>query len=231
MHESRHDRNVQPYKDRAWQQLAVIDDAYARGELDDAGWHRAIAAIIEPAYLRAASFEGGSGYSGTHEAWTHARSLIADGLARSGTFLDVGCANGLLMESIVAWGAARGLAIEPYGLDILPSLAERARARLPQWAERIFVGNALGWEPPQRFDHVRTGLEYVPGPRQRELVAWLLAHVVTPGGRLIFGTTNEARAEPELEPLLASWGYRIAGRSERPHRVRDVVYRVVWLDA
>ena len=217
-------------KERGWREVRAIDDAYARGDLDDAGWHRAIAALIEPAYLGADTAEGGSGYTGTREAWENARGLIADALARSGTFLDVGCANGLLMESIVAWGARRGFAVDPYGLDILPALAERARTRLPRWADRIFVGNALGWRPPMRFDHVRTGLDYVPAPRRRELVAWLVERVVAPGGRLIIGTTNEEIAKPELEPQLVAWGHAIAGRAERPHRVPEVAYRVVWID-
>jgi SAM-dependent methyltransferase len=224
------DERIEAAKGRGWREIRAIDEAHARGELDDTGWHRAIAALIEPAYLGADTVEGGSGYSGTPEAWQYARSLLADALATSGTFLDIGCANGLLMESIVAWGAARGLAIEPYGLDILPAHAARARARLPRWADRIFVGNALGWTPPHRFDHVRTGLEYVPPPRRRELVAWLLDEVVAPGGRLIIGTQNEEIAHPEVEPQLAAWGFAIAGRAERPHRVPEIAYRVVWVD-
>ena len=60
------------------------------------------------------------------------------------------------MESVAAWCAERGLAIEPYGVDISPALAELARRRLPQWADRIWVGNAVNWRPPgaMRFDYV-----------------------------------------------------------------------------
>jgi hypothetical protein len=54
----------------------------------------------------------------------------------------VGCANGLLMESVAAWCAERGLAVEPYGVDISPALAELARRRLPRWDGRIWTGNA-----------------------------------------------------------------------------------------
>jgi SAM-dependent methyltransferase len=76
--------------------------------------------------------------------------------------------------------------IEPYGLDFAPALAELARRRLPQWADRIFVGaDALTWEPPTRFDFVRTELVYVPAERRPRLVERLLADVVAPGGRLI----------------------------------------------
>ena len=99
---------------------------------------------------------------------------------RDGTFLDVGCANGHLMECAVGWLAESGYRIEPYGLDILPELAALARQRLPQWADRIAVGNAIDWIPEQRFDFVRTGLEYVPRRLRPELVRHLLDATLAP---------------------------------------------------
>ena len=56
-----------------------------------------------------------------------------------GTFLDVGCANGYLMECIVRWTRHR---VEPYGLELAGTVAELARQQRPHWAQRIFVGNA-----------------------------------------------------------------------------------------
>jgi SAM-dependent methyltransferase len=161
--------------------------------------------------------------------------LIADAIDRSGTFLDVGCASGFLMECIQRWALARGWVVEPYGLDIAPELAALARRRLPHWAERIYVGNVINWEPPQRFDFVRTGLEYVPARRQRDLIDRLLREVVAPGGRLIIGTFNEekdeTRREPSQEQLVAGWGFTIAGCAERPHyHDHRLVYRIFWID-
>jgi hypothetical protein len=57
-------------------------------------------------------------------------------------------------------------------------------------------------------------------------------------GRLIIGTFNETKArgedpseEPSTEQLIASWGVKISGRTERPHfRDPRLVYRVVWID-
>jgi hypothetical protein len=135
------------------------------------------------------------------------------------------------MESVRKWGAEDGRAVEPYGLEISPELAELARRRLPQWADRIFVGNAREWAPPRRFDFVRTGLDYVPPPRRRELVEHLLLAVVAPGGRLIVGVFNEEKHERRTEELVSSWGFGIAGRLDAPHRDPRVVYRVFWLDA
>jgi SAM-dependent methyltransferase len=219
------DESLELAKDRGWREIAAADEAYARGELDDAGWHAAMATRLVPAYLGAATPQGGSGHSGTAADWEYSRGIVAEAIHRPGTFLDIGCANGLLMESVARWTSA-----EPYGLDISPELAALARARYPQWAERIWVGNALGFQPASRFDFVRTGLEYVPPPRRRELVAWLLAHVVAPGGRLIVGKHNEEREVRRTEAELA--GFAIAGRAERPHRSDPrICYRVLWIDS
>ena len=94
--------------------------ALASGEIDEAEYHRRIAAVITSAYLASDNPRGQSGYSGDEARWTHARGLIADAINRDGTFLDVGCANGYLMESMQRWCAAKGVAIEPHGLDIAP---------------------------------------------------------------------------------------------------------------
>ena len=209
-------------KERAWQELAAIDGAYARGELDDEGWHAAVAALVVPAYLGATTPQGGSGSTRDEAGWEYARSLLAETLEAGQTFLDVGCANGLLMESMAAWANA-----EPYGLEISPELARVAQQRLPHWAERIWIGNALHWEPPRRFDVTRTGLDYVPRPQRRKLVAHLLASC----DRLVVGVFNEERDERRLESEVARWGFPVAGRVERPHPHPRLAYRAFWIDA
>jgi len=215
------DEELEAAKERGWREVAAINAAYERGELDDAGWHEAVAAIVVPAYLAAETVEGGSGSSRDAGGWEYARSLLADAVEPGQTFLDIGCANGLLMESMARW---RG--VEPYGLDISRELAERARERLPQWAERIWVGNALEWTPPHRFNVVRTGLDYVPPPRARRLVEHLLSYA----GRLVIGVFNEERETRSLERRVTSWGLTVAGRSERGHPHPRLAYRAFWID-
>lgn len=118
--------------------------------------------------------------------------------------------------------------LDRFGLDIAPELVELARRRLPELADRLWVGNALEWEPPHRFTYIRTGLEYVPRDRRRELVERLLGWCE----RLIIGVFNEQAHARPTEELLRQWGHRIAGRSERAHRSKPGMdYRVVWIDA
>jgi 2-polyprenyl-3-methyl-5-hydroxy-6-metoxy-1,4-benzoquinol methylase len=227
----------EPLTNRAEPLLVSWEKRLAAGEIDETEWYRRIAAEITPAYLSSDNPRAQSGFIGDEAHWIQARGIIADAIDRAGTFLDVGCANGYLMESIVRWSGERGYRLEPYGLDISPELIGVARQRLPAWADRLYVGNAIDWEPPLRFDFVRTGLEYVPRRRQPDLVRRLLERVVTPAGKLIIGTCNEkknAREHHEASTAhrLQSWGWDIAGSSERPHRLDDrLVYRVFCVDA
>ena len=229
------DESIEAARNRAYELIAPIDDALEAGEIDEAEWYRRVAAVITPAYLAEEDPRAQSGFSGDEAQWRHARGLIADAIGRDGTFLDVGYASGYLMECIQRWARESGRLIEPYGLDIAPELAELARSRLPHWADRIYAGNAIDWEPPMRFDFVRTGLKYVPKRRQRDLVERLLEHVVSPGGRLIVGSTKKTVPgipdDPSWEELLMGWGFPIDGKSERPHATdRRFLYRVIWID-
>ena len=123
-------------------------------------------------------------------------------------------------------GQRRGFRIEPHGLDISPKLAVLAGQRLPTWADRIHVGNAVTWEPPRRYDFVRTELEYVPPGRESALITHLLGRVVAPGGRLILCVYRP------LGDRLQSWGWTPAGEAAAPDTVRGgIATHVVWLDA
>ena len=214
---------IKEAKNRAYKLLEDHNAALERGEIDEAEWYRKGAGDNPRAQ---------SGHGGDDVHWTHARSLIRDAVDGNGTFLDVGCASGYLMESIQRWAWEAGMEIEPYGLDIAPELADLARRRLPKWMDRIYVGNVLYWNPPKRFDFVRTGLEYVPALRGRDLLERLLCDVVTLEGRLIIGTYNEETTEHSVEEMVEAWGFSIAGRSERPHyNDNRLVIRVLWVDA
>lgn len=170
---------------------------------------------LEVAYLGGTNPRQQSGFARDEGAWERFRRPVVAPVRGDGTYLDVGCASGLLMESVARWAAEDGHAVEPYGLDISEKLAELARRRLPAWRGRIFTGNALFWEPAARFDYVRTELVYVPRPRRREYAERLLARVVAPGGRLIvcsYGSSRPegARAEPLVDELR-DWGFAIDG--------------------
>ena len=167
-------------------------------------------ALHEAKYLVGTNPRQQSGFGRDARDWERFRRPVVAPIGRDGTFLDIGCANGLLMESVVAWAGEDGHRIEPFGLDISEKLAELARQRLPHWCDRIFVGNALVWEPPALFDFVRTELVYVPPSRRREYAERLLEGFVAPGGRLIICSYGSSRPEGGRAELLVdelqAWG-------------------------
>ncbi|MGH2530824.1 MAG: class I SAM-dependent methyltransferase [Thermomicrobiales bacterium] len=216
------------------QRVAQIDDALAQGRLAESAWYEQIRDLVETAYLAEETPQAQSGLGGDAAHWERRRRVIADTLDRDGTLLDVGCANGLLMETLVEWAGESGVRIEPYGLDISPKLAALARARLPGWADRICVGNVIAWEPPRRFDYVRTELVCVPDARQPELVDRLLQQAVAPGGRLVICAYRPrgVRDAAPIGPLLQSWGFAVSGEATATD-INDggAATRVVWIEA
>ena len=214
--------------------LDQIDAALANGRLDENEWYGRNRELVEVAYLASEDPRAQSGLGGDAAHWERRRRVIVEALDRDGTFLDVGCANGLLMETLVRWAGERGFRIEPHGLDFSPRLVALARAWLPAWADRIHVGNIVDWEPPRRFDYVRTELEYVPRPRQPGLVGRLLARAVAPGGRLVV-CAYRPRGTRDAAPvgdLLRSWGFAVAGEATATDAADGgTATRVAWLDA
>jgi 2-polyprenyl-3-methyl-5-hydroxy-6-metoxy-1,4-benzoquinol methylase len=133
----------EPLTNRAEPLLLAWEKRLGSGEINEAEWYRGIAAAITPAYLSSDNPRTQSGFIGDEAHWIQARGIISDAIDRAGTFLDVGCANGYLMERLERWTAQKGYRLEPYGLDISPKLIGLARQRLPQWASRLFIGNAI----------------------------------------------------------------------------------------
>ena len=165
--------------------------------------------LLEPAYLKGTTAQAGSGSSGDADQWRARRSMIVDGIDRDGTFLDVGCANGLLLESVRDWAAERGRVVEPYGVDLAPGLVDLARRRLPQWAGRIELGNAIDYAPGRRFDFVHLLLDAVPRARRGDLVRHALKVLVEADGRLLI--SHYHRNEPGADVILRGLGFAVTG--------------------
>jgi hypothetical protein len=191
-----------------FQRLAKeADEAHSCGEIGDDEWFSRMAAIFDAAYPAGDNPRAQSGFGGDEARWEIARRPITWPIDRDGTFLDIGCANGYLMESVVRWTRHH---IEPYGLELAPAVGALARQQRPRWASRIFLGNALTWQPPMRFDFVRTELRYVPEERQKVFLQRLLRDVVTPGGRLIvcgYGSPRSQQSSHPVRRLTRRYGF------------------------
>lgn len=177
-----------------------------------AGWFDNVRRILETAYVSHDEPWRQSGMSGPEDRWVSLRKPVADCIERSGAFLDIGCANGYLLECILNWTAERGLTIEPYGIDLSGRLIGMSKERLPHFAGNFFVGNGFTWLPPRRFDYVRTELVYVPLELEWEYVRHLLDNYLTDEGRLLIPNYAEGL---ELSGELFPDGYPTPYLEER----------------
>jgi SAM-dependent methyltransferase len=171
---------------------------------------------LERAYLAPDDAMEQSGFHGGLVRWRAEREPILRGIEHNGTLLDIGCANGYLLECLVRWAQDRRIELQPFGVDIGPRLIAAARRRLPGFAANLWVADASDWRPPRRFRYVYTLADCVPKSRLREYVFRLLERAVEPRGRLIVGSYgSRSRAEPPLDiaALLASFDLHVAGRA------------------
>ena len=155
-----------------------------------------------------------SGFSGGEERWKNERGIILNAVAADGSFLDIGCANGYLLECLVKWAKLEGVTLTPYGVDLGARLIELAKQRFPQYANHFWVANAWDWQPPRKFSYVYALHDCVP---EDYLIPWvrrLLAHYVEPGGMLIvgaYGSRSENRRPRDIAGELAAHGFPVTG--------------------
>ncbi|MBD1842620.1 class I SAM-dependent methyltransferase [Cyanobacteria bacterium FACHB-63] len=189
-------------------QCGFAFDEVAAVDLQD--WFAKNQQILETAYTNAPTPWQQSGKSGTFEDWVRLRIANLAPVQRSGTYLDIGCANGYLLECLAGWARLKELEIIPHGLDYSAKLVALARQRLPT-SSHLYVGNAWNWIPVQRFDYVRTELDYVPRNYRKPFVERLLAEFVEQNGRLIisqYRSRHDDLTQGWVERELERYGFR-----------------------
>jgi SAM-dependent methyltransferase len=187
-------------------------------------WFDNVGNTLEQAYLKQEEPWKQSGMSGPAERWVSLRKPVADCVDRSGSFLDIGCANGYLLECVMKWVGENGLSIVPYGLDLSQRLVELAKERLPHYKDNFFVGNAFTWLPPQRFDFVRTELVYVPAEYEKQYIGFIRDNHLTPGGKLLVANYGEGMTKEEIERGIIKGGHVT---SEILSRLRELGFNAI----
>ncbi len=144
-------------------------------------------ADLESSYVSESDAVRQSGFGGGPERWRLEHEPILDAVTQDGDILDVGCANGHLLECLMAWSQERGLSLTPHGLDQGQRLVGLAKRRLPEFQANFHVGNAWDWEPPRRYRYVYELYDCVPADYLPELLHRIHDGFVTRPGRLIVG--------------------------------------------
>lgn len=194
-------------------------------------WFRENACNLEKDYLLFEESWKQSGFSGPRERWEKCRRPIADFINKSGTLLDIGCANGYLLECIMKWKLEDGIHTTPYGLDIGEKLVKLAKERLTGFADNMFVGNAFDWDPPQRFDYVRTELVYVPEEFRRQYIERLITDFLAIDGSLLVCEYRSSRIEyhnPWVDEILRGYDLKVIGCKSAVYEGKELT-RVVLL--
>lgn len=170
--------------------------------------------VLESAYLRHHDPVEQSGFGGGHDRWRAERSPLLNAVDGDGEFLDLGCANGYLLESVVGWASERGVRLTPYGLDLNPRLLQEALRRFREYPDHFWVANAWGWLPPRRFRWVYAIWDLVPIEYLPQLSRHLIEHAVGRNGALIFGaygSRSEDRSSVAIADALREGGLPVSG--------------------
>lgn len=197
------------------------------------GWFAGQRQVFEDAYLQTDDPYKQSGWGSTPERWRFGREVILDGVPRNGDFLDIGCANGLLLACLIEWAGERGVTLTPHGIDFVPELVKLAKARFPENAANFEVANAFDWQPSQQYTYVHTLLEYVPKKQQPAYLQRVLDEVVAPGGRLIvssYGSRGKNEKPLDIDFHLQMLGFRTTGCGNSLEPDGWVATRVAWVD-
>jgi len=186
---------------------------------------------LETSYLDEVDPIRQSGFSGGAERWRAEREPLLEPIHESGEILDIGCANGFLLQSLLGWAGERGIALTPFGLDHSARLVQLARERLPRYADNFYVGNGWEWQPPRQYRYVYSVHDCVPEHLVGPYAKRLLEGVVAPEGLLIlgaYGSRSRGIRPLDLKERLTECGLVIAGErivGEPP------ISRFVWLAA
>jgi SAM-dependent methyltransferase len=127
----------------------------------------------------------------TIEAWEDARSFIAGAIHRSGTILDIGCANGFLLRSLQEWS---NHALEPFGMDASKSRIRDTAAFFPDRSRQftnlpIEQFSDLSRSLPDSYDFLYWNVwdDYLFDTPDRADLLKMAFDRVAEGGRLIMG--------------------------------------------
>ena len=167
-----------------------------------------------------------SGHSGNAFTYRFKKMLVLEAVDKSGTFLDIGSANGYLIECLDNWSKNSCVQVEFFGLEISKELTELSKKRVPRLKDNFFNGNVFTWQPPFKFDFVYTMIiPDLPDYLHEKLIRLLFSDYVKPSGRLILGEYKTY----EIEKMVTAMDYQINGYCEKKMS-ETRTKKIIWID-
>lgn len=132
--------------------------------------------------------EGSHFHSQTFDNWVAQRYFITKAIHKSGTILDIGCANGFLLRCLKEWSSYK---LEPYGIDSDSSLIKQAKEIFHLQSTNFIVKDISEFKGdglPTQYDFVYWNVwDDIEFNQKQIKVLNLLFLLVAQEGRLILG--------------------------------------------
>ena len=158
-----------------------------------------------------------SGFGGGPDRWRAERSPLLDAVDGDGEFLDLGCANGFLLESVLEWADERGISLKPYGVDLNALLIPRSDTSISRIRGIISGLEMLGVGCRQGVSRwVYAIWDLVPIEMMPTLARQLLQNAVRNDGAVIFGAYGSKSADTppvDIARALIAGGLPVSGES------------------
>lgn len=185
---------------------------------------------IEESYLKYPEPWKQAGFTLDEAAWIACRKPLAECIDKSGSFLDISCSNGYLLECLIKWTAEKGLSLTPYGIDLSAKLIEVAKTRLTKYAGNFFVGSATKWTSPVKFDFIRTELGYVLDESQEKFLYTLTNNFLAADGKLIiteYRSLKQNVKEPWSTDKIVNWDFDLVTQKSAIYERREMLRALV----
>ena len=212
---------------------SYVNSALKNNEISKNEWYELNNIFFTRMYLSKDNPRGQSGHGGDEYHYIFTHLPIMEAIYKNGTFCDVGCANGHLIEMVHKWGIGIGFELHMYGVDISEGLIELAKRRLPLWKDRFFIGNTFYWKPKHKFDYIHIGgLGQVPEDDRLKFFEHLMDNYLVDGGRMILGPYWYENNDPLLNDRdIPDLCISPTGYIEKTHyNKKNMVRRAVWFD-
>ena len=170
-----------------------------------------------------------SGWSGTSRMWRKAREIILEAVEEDGFFLDVGCANGILVRDLRKWAKeTKGVNLIPYGIDFIEELLLESKIKNSGFEENFKVTDMMDFNPRKKFTFIRT--EFYGPHNNFKIFIKKYINMLAPNGRLIFTFYDSENylfksIDERIREMGPKFGYSFLGSAEVPR-----VTHVVWVE-